>query len=222
MLFESTLAQAGLEVSGSNFTPSRVQTVPDEHSTRTMLCDTFPSVDQDRLNWILSDGEFKQINAPHTIDIQDISLPFSFAHKIICGLEDGEKADNAVHNQLFNEVCRVWKSTQSTLHDVNSDRTKNAFHEAIALTLSQLFSKEIYPDICIDPYGEFTFSHKSNAGYVDIGVRGERELSYHIRNDIDPSKTAFDDCKWNLGSLPIRLSEAMEALQNAIKTQEPA
>jgi len=85
-----------------------------------------------------------------------------------------------------------------------------------------LFSTEINPDVCIDAYGEFTFSHKSLAGYVDIGVRGSRDLSYHVRNDIDPDKTAFADCEWDLVSLPTSLSIAMEALQNDIRMQDSA
>jgi len=168
----------------------------------------------------LSDGEFRKINALDTIDMQGILYPPSLDRKITVGLEDGEAGYNPVHGQLVEEVVRVWKSAQGTLHAVENGQAEQAFHEAIVLTTySRLFSTEINPDVCVDAYGEFTFSHTSPAGYVDIGVRGAGEISYHVRNDIDPDKTAFADCEWDLGSLPPSLSIAMEALQNAIREQ---
>ena len=147
-----------------------------------------------------------------------IIRPFSGILNPIPDLRDvkeGEEA-NVIHVQLLNKVAHEWNSVKDTLHDVDGEQ---AFHEAIMLTCSQLFSTEINPDVCVDSYGEFTFSHASRAGYVDIGVRGEGELSYHVRNDINPDKTAFDDCKWNLFSLPKPLSMAMEILQKEIRCQ---
>jgi len=224
MLLESTRVHGdtpdpglgGLHHTGS----SRVQTVPDEHSGWTTVQNIFQCVvNQDQSNWDLFDGEFRQINVPGTETTQGILYPPSLDQKIIVGLEDGEAAHNPVHGQLVEEVVRVWKSARGTLHAVENGQAEQAFHEAIVLTYSRLFSTEIYPDVCVDAYGEFTFSHMSPAGYVDIGVRGAGEISYHVRNDIDPDKTAFADCEWDLGSLPPSLSIAMEALQNAIREQ---
>ncbi|MCY3985134.1 MAG: hypothetical protein OXE85_14610 [Roseovarius sp.] len=133
-------------------------------------------------------------------------------------VEEWKKSD-VIHVQLLNKVVHEWNLVKDTLHDVDDGQAKQAFLEAIMLACSQLFSTEINPNVCVDSYGEFTFSHTSRAGYVDIGVRGERELSYHVRNDINPDKTAFDDCKWNLFSLPKPLSMAMEILQQEIRCQ---
>ena len=106
----------------------------------------------------------------------------------------------------FNFACTTWSELESfQLH--------LAFEEALLLALSGLFEAEFIPDVCIDEYGEFTFSHQSKAGYVDIGVRGAGELSYHVRNDIDPSQTAYDDYIWQNYDIPIGLYRAIAALR---------
>ncbi|MCY4152158.1 MAG: hypothetical protein OXE94_07985 [Aestuariivita sp.] len=226
MLLESTLEHTETPdpgFGGLNHTGfARVKVVPDEPSVRKRVRGTFQLVDQSQSDWVWSDGKFRQINALDAIDWYRIHYPYLLDREIIASLGDGETVHNSIHNTLFGEVRRVWEAVQGTFHDWDNEHVKQAFYEAIALIRSRLFSAEINPDICIDVYGEFTFSHKSPAGYVDIGVRGTGELSYHVRNDIDPTKTAFADCEWDLRSLPTSLSIAIENLQNAIRMQDSA
>ncbi len=183
-----------------------------------MLDNTFPQNDFSNL-WVETPYQryFKKV-LPYQIP-QNKNSTWAIPHYTFQNLRNAKKETNVAYVQLFNKVTQVWKSAQGFLNEVDDEQAKQAFQEAIALTRSQLFSEEINPDVCVDDYGEFTFSHESSAGYVDIGVRGERELSYHIRNDIDPNKTAFDDCEWDLLSLPKDLSIAMENLQQEIRGQ---
>lgn len=211
----------GLYPTGSSKSP-RDQATQARPSAVETVQDTSRSVDQSQTEWVVRYGnELKPITVLVTENTRDRLYPPPFTpgpDEVSFDFGEGAEAvSGVVHDQLFDEVCRVWKSVQGTLHDVDDRRVNRAFGEAVALTLSQLFSEEIHPDVCIDAYGEFTFSHVSRAGYVDIGVRGEGELSYHVRNDMDPGKTAFDDCEWDLRTLPTPLSIAMEALQKEIK-----
>lgn len=114
---------------------------------------------------------------------------------------------------LVDEVRWNYYFARSTWNDLDRNQLDSAFVEAILLARCGLFQAEFIPNICVDEYGEFTFSHQSEAGYADIGVRGERELSYHVRNDIDPSKSDYDDLTWNDYDIPIRLYRAIAALR---------
>ena len=120
----------------------------------------------------------------------------------------------SVKNQhLVDEVQRNFNLANHTSNNSELNQLHCAYIEAIYLAKCGLFEVEFTPEICIDEYGEFTFSHQSEAGYVDIGVRGVGELSYHVRNDIDPSKTAYDDLNWHDYRVPPRLYEAIVALR---------
>ncbi len=121
--------------------------------------------------------------------------------------------DSSQTQALVDEVRWNFNFAYSTWKELDYSQLYSAFAEAILLARSGLFEAEFIPDICVDEYGEFTFSHQSEAGYVDIGVRGKRELSYHVRNDIDPSKSEYDDLTWNDYSTPIRLYRAIAALR---------
>lgn len=85
------------------------------------------------------------------------------------------------------------------------------FKEAVGIINSHIFDDKLYPVISIDHFGEITFSYKSPVGYIDIGVRGEKELSYHIRNDVNPRETRYGDCKWDDDySIPIEVLSAIQ------------
>ena len=120
-------------------------------------------------------------------------------------------------SKLLDEVKQAYLFALGTLDKLDDDQFKIAFGEAIILADSQLFGEEICPDVSVDPYGEFTFSHKSKAGYVDIGVRGEGELSYHVRNDIEPEQTRFDDYSWIGYDIPHELIDALTSLRHHLK-----
>ena len=106
----------------------------------------------------------------------------------------------------FSFACLTWDYLERS-------QLLRAFEEAVRLAESGLFEAEFKPSICVDEYGEFSFSHESKAGYVDIGVRGVGELSYHVRNDIEPGKTAYDDLLWTECHAPQRLYDAIAALR---------
>ena len=114
---------------------------------------------------------------------------------------------------LVDEVRWIYYFTCITLNELESRQLDLAYAEALRLASSGLFEAELIPDVCIDEYGEFTFSHQSQAGYVDIGVRGVGELSYHVRNEIDPNQTAYDDYIWQNYDIPIGLYKAIAALR---------
>ena len=116
-------------------------------------------------------------------------------------------------SKLLDEVEQAYLFAQKTYDKLDDDQFKIAFVEAQILADSQLFSEELCPNVSVDPYGEFTFSHKSKAGYVDIGVRGEGELSYHVRNDIEPDQTQFDDYSWIGFDIPHELLAALTSLR---------
>ncbi|MCY4304072.1 MAG: hypothetical protein OXC62_04710 [Aestuariivita sp.] len=183
-----------------------------------MLNTTFPQNDfftsWDEFSYHVNQRYVRKFS-PNQI-LQNKNSTRAIPHYRFQNLENTERETNIVHEQIL-KIKRVWESAQGFLSEINKEQAEQAFQEALALTLSRLFSKEINPEICIDHYGEFTFSHESHAGYVDIGVRGQREISYHIRNDIHPEKTKFDDCEWDLISLPKPLSIAMENLQREIR-----
>ncbi len=88
-----------------------------------------------------------------------------------------------------------------------------AYEEAIQLTHCGLFEGKLIPEVCLDDYGEFTFSHHSKAGYIDIGVRGVGKLSYHVRNDIEPGNSAYADVEWQDYHIPQALRVALRAIK---------
>ncbi|MCY4228382.1 MAG: hypothetical protein OXF20_11995 [Gammaproteobacteria bacterium] len=120
---------------------------------------------------------------------------------------------NGINHELTSEIYQARSFAHGNFQDLDRNRLEQAICEALILANSGLFDSEIYPDVRVDPYGEITFSHKSSAGYVDIGVRGERELSYHVRNDIEPMNSKFDDHRWDYNCLPQPLCDAIRALK---------
>ena len=157
----------------------------------------------------------------------DGQLPFDFvfpflksldarnirSEQAIEGTTDSPSASMDPTSKLFDEVYRSFIFAQHTFDKLDDEQLERAFQEAKILVASHLFGSELIPNVSIDPYGEFTFSHRSSAGYVDIGVRGENELSYHVRNDVDPGKTTFSDHDWKNYEVPRQLFDALHALR---------
>lgn len=139
---------------------------------------------------------------PELASVSDIDGTLSSA----ASLEDA-------HTRLVDEVWQAFMFARYAFKDLETERLELAFREAKILAASHLFGAEISPNVSVDPYGEFTFYHRSDAGYVDIGVRGEGELSYHIRNDVDPSATSYKDYDWSEFDVPQDLFRALQALR---------
>ena len=115
--------------------------------------------------------------------------------------------------RLVAEVYDAYAFAQYVFPELDNQRLGRAYIEARFLASSLLFGDELYPSVSVDEHGEITFSHRSDSGYVDIGVRGEGVLSYHVRNDVDPEKTEFDDYDWSDFDIPMRLYSALQALR---------
>ncbi len=116
-------------------------------------------------------------------------------------------------SHLLDEIDHAYQS--ALYFDVNLDRDQltQAINEAKLLARSFLFGTELIPDVSLDSYGEFTFSHNSDAGYIDIGVRGVGELSYHVRNNFEPENMIFDDYHWRDFHIPKQLCNAIWELR---------
>lgn len=120
---------------------------------------------------------------------------------------------NSRQSKMLHELVKEYNFAHNAFIEIDISRLNKAFVEAVRLVMSGLFDKEIFPNISVDPYAEFTFSHESSSGYIDIGVRGAGELSYHVRNDVDPQKSKFDDWNWENYIMPQSLFIAMEHLR---------
>ena len=118
-------------------------------------------------------------------------------------------------SKLFDDLKQVYTYAQHVYQDLDPNQLKIGYFEASILVSGRLFGEVLYPTVSIDPYGEFIFSHMSKMGYVDIGVSGEGELSYHVRNDVYPEETRFDDYNWeeNDYKIPIDLYKALKSLE---------
>ncbi len=120
-------------------------------------------------------------------------------------------------SRLIDELRTAYIHAKLVYQDLDSSRLISGFFEAKYLIECRLFGEELYPNISIDPDGEFIFSHKSKMGYVDIGVRGEKELSYHVRNDVNPNETRYDDYIWDDDyKIPKELYDALLSLKQQL------
>ena len=127
---------------------------------------------------------------------------------------------NGTRDRLLAEVQEAYRFARQCCTDLDADRLARALEEAQRLAASGLFDADLMPEIGADQYGEFTFSHESRAGYVDIGVRGVGELSYHVRCDREPAATRYDDCKRDDGRIPRELAEAVAALKRHMEAPQ--
>lgn len=95
------------------------------------------------------------------------------------------------------KFLELYQSAKLFCEDISNDRLKVAVVEAIRLMNSGIFLDYVQPNIAVDDCGEFSFTHKNGRGYMDIGVNGTGEISFHVRNDQDPSSTVYGDEAWN-------------------------
>ena len=96
---------------------------------------------------------------------------------------------------------------------LDKERLARACREARLLASCALFQETLFPEVSIDPNGEITLSCRARGGYVDIGVCGDQELSFHVRNDVEPRLSAYADMEWTDYKIPSVLLDALEALQ---------
>ena len=87
-----------------------------------------------------------------------------------------------------------------------------AIINAAMILNSGILADFVTPRISVDQYGEFSFSVKNSRGYLDIGVDGKGSISYHVRNDIDPSKSVYGDERLDGYELPTPLVDGVAQL----------
>lgn len=106
------------------------------------------------------------------------------------------------------DIFSKFQAAKSFCVDVEPDRLRFAAVEAARILSSGIFSDFLRPNVSVDTYGEFSISLRRPGGYLDIGVCGDGELSFHVRNDFDASKTVYGDVEWDGATLPDELIEA--------------
>ena len=114
--------------------------------------------------------------------------------------------------QLADRVDQLCRFARWAYEEIDAEKLYRAQNEANVLIHSSVFSEALSPEVCIDPHGEISFTHKSRSGYVDIGVRGDGELSYHVRNDLEPEQSVHDDHVWQDCIVPMKLRESLQVL----------
>lgn len=114
--------------------------------------------------------------------------------------------------RLADRVEQLCRFARFAYEEIDTERLARAQNEANVLVQSSVFSENLSPDVCIDRHGEISFTHRSEAGYLDIGVRGDGELSYHVRNDHRPEHSVCDDHYWPDFAIPIELLESVQEL----------
>ena len=116
--------------------------------------------------------------------------------------------DGEVSNRLHNAY--LFALSTFDFGEVDQHRLHQAYKEAALLTSCAVFQEDLLPDICVDHNGEFILSYKSKVGYIDIGVTGDRKISFHVRNDIDKGLSCHGDVSWDDYKIPPELLNALE------------
>jgi hypothetical protein len=143
----------------------------------------------------------------------------TYGHNVSSSRAWSSEATTSVHNVkskcessrrnptvfAVRQLFELYQAGRLFCEDVPEAQLKAAFFEASRILNSGIFPEYIKPQIGIDDCGEFSFSIKNLYGYLDIGVSGEGQISYHVRNDADPSKTTFNDCEWDGLNMPEQL-----------------
>lgn len=106
------------------------------------------------------------------------------------------------------DIFAKFQAAKAFCIDVDSEKLRFAAVEAARILSSGIFSDFLKPNVSVDTYGEFSISLRRPGGYLDIGVCGDGELSFHVRNDFDASKTVYGDVEWDGATLPDELIEA--------------
>ncbi len=106
------------------------------------------------------------------------------------------------------QIFSKFQAAKAFSEGVDAYKIKMAAVEATRILNSGIFPDFLEPHVSVDAYGEFSISLRLPGGYLDIGVCGNGELSYHVRNDLDTSKTAYGDVPWDGVTLPDELIEA--------------
>jgi len=108
----------------------------------------------------------------------------------------------------MTQIFSKFQAAKAFCDGVGADKIRKAAVEATRILNSGIFPDFLEPHVSVDAYGEFSISLRRPSGYLDIGVCGDGELSYHVRNDFDSSKTAYGDVPWDGATLPDELIKA--------------
>lgn len=137
------------------------------------------------------------------------------ADRIYCVISSTSIPSSFLPRTTEEQLLRVlqdrfmWATQKCQFASIKTVAT--AANEAADLICSNIFNEHLLPEILVDEYGEFSFVIKRDSAYIDIGVRGENELSYHVRND-SSGASVYDDIEINDSFIPDSLREALEDL----------
>lgn len=106
------------------------------------------------------------------------------------------------------QIFSKFQAAKAFCEGIDIDRIRMAAIETTRILNSGIFPDFLEPHVSVDVYGEFSISLRRLGGYLDIGVCGDGELSFHVRNDFDTSKTVYGDVAWDGATLPEELVEA--------------
>jgi len=119
-------------------------------------------------------------------------------------------------DELTDRLDQAYSYAKMCFEGLDQEQLMRAYQEAKRICSCSVFEDGFMPSIFVDSLGEFTISHKSAFGYIDIGVSGDKTLSYGIRNDSDPEKSINDDLPWDDYSIPTQLIDALKEIKSLL------
>lgn len=117
----------------------------------------------------------------------------------------------SVEEELLHSLLKSLDSIKVTIDYEHYSAVARAAGEALSLIESGLFNETAFPKIRVDEYGEFCFIISRESAYVDIGVSGNGELSYHVKNN-ETGRSTYDDVKEYDGDIPSELKLAISEI----------
>lgn len=68
--------------------------------------------------------------------------------------------------------------------------------------INSVFGGDNNYDITKSENEETSITYKNSAGYIDVGLSNNGDLSFHVRNDCNPHLSSYGDIKWDGKELP--------------------
>lgn len=131
-----------------------------------------------------------------------------------------ENAHHAFSAEIAGRLNEAFLFALTMFGELDQSRLTQAYREAMLLTSCAVFQEALLPDVCVDPNGEFILSHESDVGYIDIGLTGNRKISFHVRNDVNQALSCHADMDWDDYKIPSNLLKALEDFRACEKNEK--